>query len=168
MEMKTLIMGTIAVLALVGPFIFVLIKNKRKNNKTKSIFMKYANVDNSNIDESDILDNIAIGIDYNQNRLYFIKHSNNQESKQIINLNDVRSAKLEKKQRTVKSGKSSTLIIEKVELVLTSNNPNKQNYVLDLYDENINMVLSGEVQLANKWVAILERVLNETQSKTYA
>lgn len=164
MKMKTLITVTITAIALLGPFVFVLIKNQRKNSKTKSIFKKYTNVANSNIDESDTLDNTAIGIDYNQNRLYFIKHSNNKESEQIIDLNDVKSVKLLNGQRSMKSGKSSTLIIEKIEILLTSNSPDKQDHILELYDENIQMTLSGEVQLANKWVAILERVLKQNQS----
>lgn len=161
MEMKTLIMGAITIFALVGPFAFVFINNKRKENKTKSIFKKYTNVGNSNIDESDTLDNTAIGIDYNQNRLYFIKHFKNQELEQIIDLNEVKSVKLVNSQRSMKSGNSSTLIIEKIEILLTSNSPGKQDHILELYDENIQMSLSGEVQLANKWVAILERVLQQ-------
>lgn len=161
MEMKTLIMVSITVLVVMIPFVFVYIKNQRKNNKTRSVLLKYANVYNSKIDESDTLHNIAIGIDYTQNRLFFVKHFKNQESEQIINLNDVKSVRLVNEKRSVKTGKSSTLVVEKIEILLTNNNPNEKDYILELYNEDINMVLSGEVQLADKWLAILERVLKQ-------
>lgn len=159
--MKTLIMVSITVLVVMIPFVFVYIKNQRKNNKTRSVLLKYANVYNSKIDESDTLHNIAIGIDYTQNRLFFVKHFKNQESEQIINLNDVKSVRLVNEKRSVKTGKSSTLVVEKIEILLTNNNPNEKDYILELYNEDINMVLSGEVQLADKWLAILERVLKQ-------
>ena len=164
--MKTLIMVAITVLVVVVPFAFVYIKNKKKKNKTKSVLLKYANVDNSKIDESDTLDNIAIGVDYNQNRLFFVKHFKNHETEQIININEIKSVRLVNEKRAVKIGKSSTLVVEKIEIVLTNNNPKEKDYILEFYNENINLILSGEVQLANKWVAILERVLNQSQSKT--
>ena len=166
MEMKTLIMVAITVLVVVIPFAFVNIKNQRKNNKTKSVLLKYANAYNSKIDESETLNNIAIGIDYNQNRLFFVQHYKTHELEQIIDLNDIKSVRLVNEKRAVKVGKSSTLVVEKIEIVLTNNNPKNQDYVLKLYDENINLILSGEVQLANKWVAILEGVLKQSQRKT--
>ncbi len=162
MEMKSLIMVTTTLLVVLAPFAIVYIKNKTKNSKTNSILLKYANVDNSKIDESDTLSNIAIGIDYSQHRLFFIKHTKSNETEQIINLNDVKNVRLVNEKRAVKTGKSSTLVIEKMEIVLTNNNPKNPDYVLNFYDENINMVLSGEVQLATKWVAILERVLKQS------
>ncbi len=166
MEMKTLILVTITVLVVVIPFVFVYIKNQKKNNKTKSVLTKYADRDNSKIDESDTLSNIAIGIDYDQKRLFFIKHYKNHESEQIINLNDIKNVKLINEKRSVKIGKSSTLVVEKIGIVLTNNKPINQDYTLELYNENINMVLSGEVQLANKWLTIIEGVLKQSQSKT--
>lgn len=165
MEMRTIILGAITILVIVIPFVIVFIKNQSKNSKTKSILTKYADAENSKIDESDTLGNIAIGIDYNQNKLFFIKHSKNNETEQIINLNEIKNVRLVNEKRAVKIDKSSTLVVEKIEIVLTSNIQNRQDYILQLYHEDINFVLSGEVQLADKWVAILERVLKQNQSK---
>lgn len=165
MEMKTIILGAITILVIVVPFVIVFIKNQKKDSKTKSILKKYAIVENSKLDESDTLGNIAIGIDYNQNKLFFVKHSKNNETEQIINLNEIKNVILVNEKRAVKIGKSSTLVVEKIEIVLTSNIPNKPDYILGLYDEHINFVLGGEVQLADKWTAILERILKQNQSK---
>lgn len=166
METKTLILGAITILVLVVPFVYVYIKNHKKDSKTKSILTKYADAENSKIDESDTLSNFAIGIDYNQYKLFFIKHSKNNETEQIIDLNEIKNVRLVNEKRAVKIGKTSTLVVEKIEIVLTSNIPNKPDYILGLYDENINFVLGGEVQLADKWVAILETALKQGQSKT--
>ncbi len=160
MEMKTFIMVSITLLVVVvAPFAFVYIKNKNKSGKSNSVLKKYAIEYNSNIDQSDTLSNIAIGIDSIQKKLFFIRHSKNHEFEQIINLNDIKDVKLINEKRAVKIGKSSTLVVEKIEIVLVNKTSNKPNNVLELYNENIHMTLSGEVQLANKWVTILENIL---------
>jgi len=159
MEMKTFIMVIITVLVVVAPFAFVYIKNKNRSNKSNSVLKKYAIEYNSNIDQSDTLSNIAIGIDSSQKKLFFVRYSKKFEYEQIINLNDIKDVKLINEKRSVKTGKSSTLVVEKIEIVLVNKTSNRPNIVLELYNENIHMTLSGEVQLANKWVTILENII---------
>ncbi|MCA9747638.1 MAG: hypothetical protein R2863_09755 [Candidatus Kapaibacterium sp.] len=160
MEMKTFIMVSITVIVVVAPFVIVYLKNKCKTGKTKSVLSKYSSLYNSNIDESDTLGNMAIGIDYKQRRLFFIKHYKSKEVEQIIDLNEIKSVKLVNEKRSVKTGKTSTLVVERIELVLAKKDNSNQNIILEIYNENVNMVLSGEVQLANKWNTILENILH--------
>lgn len=160
MEMKTFIMVSITVIVVVAPFVIVYLKNKGKTGKTKSVLSKYSSLYNSNIDESDTLGNMAIGIDYKQRRLFFIKHYKSKEVEQIIDLNEIKSVKLVNEKRSVKTGKTSTLVVERIELVLAKKDNSNQNIILEIYNENVNMVLSGEVQLANKWNTILENILH--------
>ena len=159
METKTIILIIISLLVLLLPFVFAYFNSKRKDNKTKSVLKKYADEYNFRLDESNTLSNFAIGLDIEQGILIFIKLDNNQASAEIVNLYDIKSVRLIKEKRSVKAGKSSTLIIEKVSIALTNKKADSKEIYLELYDENVNLTLNGEIQVAEKWVCILEKAV---------
>ena len=94
METKTVILIIISLLVLLVPFAFAYFNSKRKDNKSKTALMKYASEYNSRIDESNTMSNIAIGLDSEQGRLFFIKLDNKQVSAEIVNLSDIKSVRL--------------------------------------------------------------------------
>lgn len=159
METKTIILVVISLLVLIVPFAFAYFNRRRKDSKTKSALMKYVNEYNSRLDESNILSNLAIGLDREQARLFFIKNNYNQITAKIVNLNDIKSVRLINDRKAMNAGKSSTLIVEKIAISLSNKSADTKDIILELYDKDVNLSLNGEVQVAEKWVGILEKAI---------
>jgi hypothetical protein len=81
---------------------------------------------------------------------------------QFVDLVEIQTCQVVKKTRNVKNDIVGLGFIERVELSFTPTKKNKGETKFELYDEEINMQLSGELQFVDKWTKhINDRLKNK-------
>ncbi|MBN1119215.1 MAG: hypothetical protein JXA77_18540 [Bacteroidales bacterium] len=134
--------------------IAIWIKNKKKRKVEPLI--KFANENNSEISDYDTWDKTLIGIDNNEtNSLFFIRKLPEKEIREVINLSEISGCRISKTERKVKYEGESVNVTDRIELFFSFYN-RKPELSLEFYNSEYDQfTLSGELQLAQKWLDIL-------------
>lgn len=156
-----IIIITLVFLAIVTvPFVLTGYSKKRKN---KLLFNKLAEIaknENCTVSQHEFCSNFVIGLDEMANCLFFCKKVENLEIVKSVNLKNYKSCKVFNSNRTIsdKSKKENLYVIDKLELIFYPLKNETSEISLEIYnDEYDSLVLTGELQLAEKW----EKLLNE-------
>jgi hypothetical protein len=134
----------------------------RKKNRLKAeydVLNSFAMELNTTISIHDSWDKIHIGMDNGTSpRLFFIRRSAENETRETIDLAGVRKCQLNTQ---VKTG-----VIEKIELVLSLHDKGKSERRLEIYNNDYDaLTLTGELQLAMKWEEIVNKAISQTRKK---
>ncbi len=148
------LIGVIVVAICTVPLVGMYIKKKNKEHKMLDVLKDLATKQDCNITEHEFCRNFAIAIDQSKHFLFFDKHSEQAEDALFINLEEIKSSKVVK---TMREG-SKVSVIQKVELVLTPST-NAADIKLELYNDNSNMQINEELQMAEKWSEIINNQL---------
>lgn len=133
-------------------------KNKKSETRFKQKLFDFALNEKNTINDFEIWNNTAIGIDENSAKLFFIKKITYQEVKVEIDLHEVKECKLVNTNHSLYSKDGEKTIIDKLELVFTFLNKNENNNSLLIYDNDFdNLNMSGELQIAKKWEDIFSK-----------
>jgi hypothetical protein len=104
----------------------------------------------------------VLGIDEIRNFVFFFKHRKEASSSQFVDLSEVQICQVVKKTKNVKNDIGNLSYIDRVELAFTFISKNKPETRFELYDREINMQLSGELQFVDKWAnQINDRLKNK-------
>ena len=94
--------------------------------------------------------------------LFFIRKTNDQEAQTSIDLSGVRKVSLNNATRTAGEGKNKQTIIESVKMEISFREKDKPATYLEFYNnEYDSLQLSGELQLAEKWVSIVNKAIEK-------
>lgn len=106
--------------------------------------------------------NTKIAIDPVNLWLFFIRKTNEQEAQTSIDLSGIRKVSLNNTTRSAGEGKNKQTIIESIKLELSSTEKDKPATYLEFYNnEYDSLQLSGELQLAEKWVSIVNKAIKK-------
>ncbi|MBX2956131.1 MAG: hypothetical protein KF846_08240 [Cyclobacteriaceae bacterium] len=158
--MSTTIILSIVIISLlcIVPIVIISRRNKKAERAFKEKLFEFGKVHQGNIDQSDFLNNLAIGYASNTHSVFFIKTKKDQEIMEVIKLNEIATCQLSKPMRRSVDGTSST--IDRIELNFVSKNKDGQTKRFVLYDlESDSLSLQGELQLAEQWHVILSEKL---------
>lgn len=162
MDFKTIIIWVIILGVTIVPFILIAV---RKNLKEKKILMElknFAEQNNSELSVHEQKENILIGLDKSSKKLFFIKRNKENGPEKAIDLSEFKSCKVINTTRTVGEGATRQSVIDKIDIVLYYCDKNKSFEQLEFYNNKYDrLVLSGEVQLAEKWSEIINSAINE-------
>jgi len=141
-------------------------KNKNKEQFIQTLF-DTAEKSNSKISDNDLWNNTLIGIDKNANKLFFIRKSEDNPISNEIDLSGIQKCRVINSSRIITNKESNRTVIDKLELALTSSDPKITDTILEFYNTNRdNLFLNGELQLTEKWVAIVnENIAGIAQRK---
>lgn len=161
MDSNMILTGSITILATISLIVFLQIRNRNREKKAFSVLQNFAKGINSTISSYDRWDKTLIGIDNGEiNKLFFLRTISNKEYREVINLSEVMSCRLVLDERTVQYDKEKVNVIDKIELVFSFVNTNKQDVKLEFYNADYDqLTLSGELQLAQKWSGIVKSIL---------
>jgi len=162
MDLEAAILGLISILICIVPFVIMYYNRVKKENKMLQSLNKIAQQHNCNISQHEFCGDYVMGIDENTNFVFFFKQKNEELITQFVDLSEIQACQMVKKTRNVKKDMGSHGFIGRVELSFIPTNKTKGETRFELYDEEINMQLSGELQFVDKWTKqINDRLKNK-------
>jgi hypothetical protein len=147
--------------AVCAPFIYQSIKDTKKRKVLLLKLSELAFLKNGTPTQSEIWRNqYAIGLDPEKKVLAYMR-SSDQPLTSTIDLQQVKSAKIQKITREVKSESSKRTIVDFVGIELNYLLEGAKPTVLEFYDAELFTDLNGESVLAEKWVELISNSLNK-------
>ena len=153
MKTESIIIGILAILICALPFI---IQFRTRRKKEKNLFQSILKISNQNgckITEHEFCGDFIIGFDEVRKFIFFFKLKNGQEVSQFVDLSKIQSCY---------DIKNKHQIMEHIFLCFTYKNRNQNDTKFELYDAEVNLQLSGEFQLVDKWVNKVNEVLKNS------
>lgn len=145
---------TFFILVCTIPIVIIVWNNKKNERALLEKLLGFATRNHDRVTRHDLLDNMAIGLSEASNTLFFIKDDHNNTITEVVHLSEIAKCSLNKAVRRSLDGESST--IERIELIFTYKQNQNPAGKIEFYDlEHQGMALHGELQLAEKWLAII-------------
>ena len=160
MDLKLILIGVIVLLCII---LFLFVSKNKKNKRSKFLrpLFRLAEENNSQISKYECWNKSVIGIDELNNKVFVIKNVNKTETSQFINLADIQKCRVNKIGRNVSGKEGSIHVVDKIELVFI--NRDKTDITVEIYNAEYNsLVLSGELQLSEKWCKIVNDRITTT------
>lgn len=165
MDLGTLIIAAVLVAICAVPFMIMGRNKKKREKQLLQLLFDTASKENCKLTQSEFLNDIAIGLDGINNKLFFFKKIDAIEVEQHVSLSEIKNCGLLNSNRPLDTKKNKDIIIEKIGLTFTPIDKNKTNIVFEFFNSEETMLLSGELQLAQKWAKIINEKLKETSVK---
>ncbi len=158
MDLGTIIITLVFIAIVTVPFILTGYSRKRKKKNLFRRLTEMAENERCTITQHEFCANFVIGLDGMANRLFFYKKVENLEIEKSLHLREFKSCRLINSNRTVTHKKEKYYVVDKLELSFYPAEKRAPEISIELYnDEYDSLMLSGELQLAEKW----EKLLNE-------
>ena len=153
MDTSTIVLGILSMALFVIPLYYIQHKQKSNVSKAKQPFLEAANRQGLQLAQQDFWnEQYGIGLDEASNRLFFWHNDGQKPQEVVIELGTVKQSILENLHHEVNGNR----IIDSIGLRLSLNGAKLPNLYLPFYDKEGNMMLNGELQLAEKWNAIIQ------------
>ena len=160
MDLETVIIILILFLICLVPIVLI---NRRKRKREKLLsksFFNFAEKRNCRISEYDFWNNTAIGVDKDVHKLFFRRATNNDELSGEINLTEILKCRMVNTNRSVSNNEINQIVIDKLELAFTFYDIDKPDIFWEFYNaDRDSFSLSGELQLTEKWLKIVNTEL---------
>lgn len=158
MDLGATITVTLFILLFVVPFIIIKRRSSKNDKQFQEALFKLAHDANRKIAHFDRWRNSAIGIDEQNEFIFFIREIKSDRTTKVVQLEKIARCRLVNTNRT--AGEKNVRIIDRLELALSSHQKNEPELILEFYNSDYDsLVLSGELQLAEKWVKIINESL---------
>lgn len=157
MNLGITITSTVLVLLVVTPVVLIQQQQKKKSRNLLKALKTLANTHNCSITKYDVFKNFAIGLDKQNNTLFFYKKSSSKAIKQHINLNEVKSCGVFNSKKTTHENVSGDTV--KLELILNSVESSSNNKSIELYNQTEDFELNGELEIVSKWKHIIHNTI---------
>lgn len=156
MDSGTLITGLIAVFFCALPFVFVIRNNQKQKRALQNLLFQLAATHNHQIGYFEQWNNTAIGINKEENAVYYVKNGRQPASEQI-KLSEVENCFVSNE----KTGKDGLATTQRISLKFKLKNKDGQRS-LSFYDNLIDPVLpANELELAKKWeIRLSNKLIN--------
>ena len=149
MDAISLTIGIILFIICLIPFIIFSINNIKKRKKRIENLVKKAKDNNASIKEKDDWNHSIIGIDKTNKMLFFSNKSDDFDKFIAINISDLHSCMIEKKENKHKT-------IEKLELELKF--ASRPTLLLEFFNKNKTRLLVNEIEIIQKWQTLLNKI----------
>lgn len=151
MDLGNIIFGAIILAICIGPLVIMYYRSVNQDNKMLKSLKDIAKQHNCNISQHEICNNFAIGLDENNNYVFFFKQKEQEISiSQFVNLSEIQNCKAEKRTSFTKVKDENITFFEKIELKFIPSNKSKAEITFELYTPE-NRQLNGELQLVDRW-----------------
>ncbi|MGA8855306.1 MAG: hypothetical protein WB492_14120 [Christiangramia sp.] len=159
MDTTSLIIGILLFIAFMFPILYVLLKQKSKENKNKKLLNTIATKNDLNLDRTETFGHLSLGLDSSKKKLVIIEYGN-VENSNIVDLTKVDQIRIAKKLETSFSGNIKKEKIVHLALELAGEKQNKLAEIT-FYDEDDYDSTDAEIRLneAKKWDDLLQKNL---------
>lgn len=161
MELESILIGIAFMLICISPFVVIYMNTKKNSKQTLQMLTNYANENNSKITLKEFCGDFAIGLDEPLNKLFFVKKNIVDNHSVCIDLNSIEACV---PHMARKSARNASSAITSVDLEFIPQGKNQKETDLHLYDDRVNIQLTGEVQFAEKWSKTINSRLKKNNS----
>ncbi len=151
MSLSSAIMGAIAIVICVLPFIMLSNSKKKRENKFLESLSKMAAQNKGQIDKHEIVGGFGIGIDKAKNFVYFHRLTQDKVVEQTVDLDEIQSSKVINRSRTIRNKDGNQRVIDRLELSFIPTTKSKPEIKLEFFNSEETMRLHGELQSIEKW-----------------
>ena len=159
MDLGTDIIATIVVVVCVIPFILIAKGRKKREKKMLASLEEIANRDNCTINDYEINADFIIGIDHKQNQVFYYKNEEGVINEGSVNLSGIEKCKLATHSKTINGKNRKESIIKGLDLKFIPRYKQDPEVSFTVYDSDLKMQLTGELQLAKKWETLINKKL---------
>ena len=161
MNSGTIITGLLFLLVCIIIFWILSRSNQKKEKELLQSLRLLAQEHNHTISQYDTWSNTAIGIDHTANMIFMVRKINDQPTGYRVDLAEMQKCRMLVASRPQTNEAGGDKVIEKLELAFTSNKKQIPETTVEFYNAAYdNAVLSGELQLLEKWQKIADTRFN--------
>ncbi|PWH81211.1 hypothetical protein [Brumimicrobium oceani] len=153
METGNILIGVISIVAIVIPFILMYRKSKKTERGLLKNLKIYADTKGLQIEKWEAMGNLILGIDSINRVAYFAEVENLNYKVRHVQLSEMSICKVNRELREVDYHGEKDRVTHSVEIDFYPKNKKNNVESFRLFDEDNNRMLSGEIQLAEEWVA---------------
>lgn len=154
MKISVNIVIAIITLLCVLPFVWFTLVGKRRTAKQQKIIKDLIKGEDVNFNHKEFWNQSFIGVDDSKNRLLFSKLMTSDHQVMNIDLNEVKSCKIDKITREFNRDKKVESQLQKLNLELAFNSQ-KPNAIITIYDIEDNLSEDFEMKRAEKWQKVI-------------
>ena len=151
MDTGSAIIAAVVVIICTMPFIVMHYNMVKKDNKMLRLLKEMAERQKCKIIQSEFCGDFVIGLDEGGHFVFFVKQKQDKVISAFVDLSEIQTCQPIKNTRLVKTNGGTSVIIERMELCFIPIKKNKAEAKFEIYDEDLNIQLSGELQLLDKW-----------------
>lgn len=160
-ELGNAIVGVIALIICVAPFVLMRISRRRKEKEHLNLLQKNADSQNCKVDRHASFGNCAIGLDSNRKVVFFHRRMHSDIHQTQIRLSDMVDCHFNTVTRPVDSGNGKVTVIDRIVLVLTPKDTKQKPIKLDFYDSDHDLQLSDQMTQIKVWYRLIQESLPE-------
>ncbi len=158
MDSGSAIIGAILLAICIVPFVLMHIGRSRREKKMIQALHTLARQHNSSMSEHELCGDFAIGIDKTNKKLFFLKGTNNNQKPAVINLSEIEKFKIDSLSGITKNASENAAWTKQIDFCFIPFS-SKNELRLELYREELNEQLTGELELAEKWSKMIQEQL---------
>ena len=149
-----------AIMALI--IIFYRLKETKTKKEVKEDLNNLAKDHGCIITDYDYWNHAKLGFDNMAGMLFFIRTIQEQTHSSVIKLSEISKCEMMRSVRSLSSGKNSPDVIDKIGLTFIANDKKKNDVTLEFYNTQYDSLsLNGELQLAEKWLVLIQEFLQK-------
>lgn len=157
---SAIVVGIILICICVIPFAIIAAHKAKRKKRMLQLLNEAAAQFQSRVTHYEFCRDFIIATDQ-KTSVFFCSEDKKNKTVQTIDLSTIRSCEIEKKTSSMNSGNITYVIVEKLDLLFLPAEKTKQTLRIELYDREIQVMLSGELQLADRWLKQINKLLNE-------
>jgi hypothetical protein len=135
----------------IAPFVIIHYNNTKRKNSMLQSLNEIAQQHKCSISKHEFCGDFVLGLDEDKNFVFFLKKSKTELISQFVDLAVIQACHAVKKTRTIKKQHETLVITERVELCFVPANKAKHEVRFELFDEDTNIQLTGELQFVDDW-----------------
>lgn len=160
MEFSSAIIGVVCIILFFLPIYLLNRTAAQKQKKRLSALLTFSEKNNLKLSVTDAWNDCAIGIDQGLKQVAYVKNAEDDHQEFLIDLKDISRCSINNASREIKTSGKTQRIIEKLELQFIPKKSDNPLVALEFYDGRKQFQLSGELQLIEKWVALLRQSIS--------
>ncbi|TRZ42258.1 hypothetical protein DMZ48_14615 [Robertkochia solimangrovi] len=149
--------GAVVAVLCFGPFILVSLNTQKKKKNTARALEAVAAKYNGNIDEKEVNGHYALGIDKQNNKVFFYNAVKDTVTEQFVDLTNVSLCKVNSISRTFKERGKIQSLVDRIEILFLPEGKEQRETTFELFNADISLQGNGEIPFAEVWT----RKINE-------
>ena len=160
MEFSSTIIGIVCIILFIVPIYLLSRSGASKRKQRLSALMAFSEKNGLRLSAKEVWNECAIGIDAASKQLVYVKNAEEDHREVVVDLKDIARCSINNTSREVKTSAGTQRIIERIELQFFYKKSEMTPVSVEFYDGKKQMQLSGELQLAEKWAALVKQALS--------
>lgn len=143
------------------PFVLAFIHNSKKIKRWKRELERLSHAKSNDFDCKEWGIDFLLALDKNRKVLVYLKEDKNSLSGKVIDLKEIQSCEVRRVDRRLENEIGKLIFYDHIDLALKHKNQSHGIILLDIYDEEFNRSLTGQLQAAENWSQQLNDLLRD-------